>query len=51
MAIYGFVREAGVLSWSNLAGLSILMSLPVVVLVNFLSRSLLRGLLFGSVEG
>jgi arabinogalactan oligomer/maltooligosaccharide transport system permease protein len=51
MAISGFVRGAGVLSWSNLAVLSILMSVPVVVLFIFLQRYLLRGLLFGSVEG
>jgi len=51
MAISAFVRGAGVLSWSNLAVLAILMSVPVVVLFIFLQRYLLRGLLFGSVEG
>jgi len=49
MAVSGMLRS-GYFSWSRLAALSILMTLPVVALFIALQRYLLRGLLIGGVE-
>jgi arabinogalactan oligomer/maltooligosaccharide transport system permease protein len=50
MAIAGIIQGAGMLSWSNLAALAILMSLPVVAVFLALQRTLLDRLLIGNVE-
>lgn len=49
MAISGML-QGSLVSWSNLAALAILMSLPVVVLFLVLQRYLLDRLMFGSVS-
>ena len=50
MAISGVLRSSGMVPWSNLSALAIMMSVPVVVIFLFLQRYLLRGLLAGAVE-
>lgn len=49
MAVSGMMRMAGT-EWSSLAAISILMSLPVVLLFFLLSKYLLRGQLIGRIE-
>ena len=50
MAISGTLGGAGMISWSNLAALAILMSAPVVLIFLVLQRYLLNRLLIGMVE-
>lgn len=49
MTIAGTLRSSGIVSWSYLSALAILMSVPVVVIFLFLQRYLMRGLLIGAV--
>ncbi|MDD1713397.1 MAG: carbohydrate ABC transporter permease, partial [Methanoregulaceae archaeon] len=50
MAISGMIRGTSLRSWSNLAALAVMMSMPVVVIFLALQRYLLSGLLVGNVE-
>lgn len=49
MAVSGLMSEG--LVWNQISALSLLMSAPVVVVFLVLRRLLLRGLLYGSIEG
>ena len=50
MAVSGIMRSSGMIHWSQMSALVILMSLPVVVVFLILHRYLIRGLLIGAVE-
>lgn len=49
MAVSGMMRQAGA-DWAHLSAISILMSLPVVLIFLFVHRYLLRGFLAGTIE-
>jgi ABC-type maltose transport system permease subunit len=50
MAISGMIGQSGA-SWNLLAGLALMMALPVVLVFVLLQRYLLNRLLIGQVEG
>jgi len=50
MAVSGMLQQGGVVAWSKLAALAILMSAPVVLLFIVLQRTLLNRLIIGGVE-
>lgn len=49
MAVSGMMRQSGA-DWTHLSAISILMSLPVVLIFLFVHRFLLRGFLAGTIE-
>ena len=51
MAVSGMMQQGGVIAWSSLAALAIMMSAPVVLLLVLLQRTLLNRLVIGGVEG
>jgi len=47
MAVSGMMQQGGVIAWSSLAALAIMMSAPVVLLFVLLQRTLLNRLVIG----
>ncbi|MBN1485612.1 MAG: carbohydrate ABC transporter permease, partial [Chloroflexia bacterium] len=50
MAVSGMMQQGGVVAWSGLAALALMMSAPVVLLFVLLQRTLLNRLIIGGVE-